>query len=223
MVNNSSILKSKTIMCLLIVLLVCSCKQQPSKGKIQHDNKQNLLSKSGLLFERGLNRGSGYTDSFGIDYSLRYAPITITNDSTIPIHIEIAFSTEYDYPTVYGDKKFKIIPLPKEWAQNGTTDRKFDSMFAKLPNYIAKPLLNNTIKPGEQIAVAIGTLVPEPRNISINLNAPFANMGVGLYFNCDWQMTQEASSNQEIALGLKLDINEICIVIPCGKITYPMQ
>lgn len=215
-------MKIKASIGLLIMLCVYTCKQQKLKDKAQIANFsiQNPVMKSGLLFERGLNRGSGYTNSQGTEYSLRYVPITITNDSTIPIHIELAFSKEYDYPTVYGDKKFKIIPMPEEWAQNGTSDSKFDSLFTDLPNYVDNPLLQRTIEPGEKIAVAIGTLVPKPRNISINLNVPFANIKSGSYESCDWLMNEDQSSNMKIALGLKLDINEICIIIPCGQISY---
>jgi hypothetical protein len=100
------------------------------------------VSKSGLLFDKGAKRGSRYIDSLGTDYSLRYVPIFITNDRTIPIHLQLAFSKEYDYSVAYGDGKFKVIPLPKEWAMDG-------------------------------------------------------------------------------ALGLKLVINEICTIIPCGRISYP--
>ncbi len=178
-------------------------------------------SKSGLRFDKGDNRGSGYIDLMGTDYSLRYSPILITNDSTIPIHIQIAFSKEYNYSVIQGDVKFKVIPMPKEWAQNGTTDIMFDNMFDELPDYIDKPLMNDTIKPGEKIGLAIGTLVVRPRDISISINAPFVHTEGEIFPTCDWRINESLSSNIEIPLGLKLVINEICTIIPCGHISYP--
>lgn len=215
-------MKFSTIVRLLIVLILFSGSQRPSKSVAQNEEpNQHLGSKSGLLFERGMNRGSGYIDSLGTDYSLRYAPIFITNDSTIPIRVELAFLKEYNYSVANGDVKFKIIALPKEWAENGATDSMLDSMYKKLPNYIDKPFLHETIKPGEKIGLAIGTLVIRPREISINLNVPFAHTEDGIFTTCDWQMDKDPTSNAKIALGLKLVINEICSVIPCGQISYP--
>ena len=104
---------------------------------------------------------------------------------------------------------------------DGSTDSMFDSMFGKLPNYIDKPLINETIKPGEKIGLAIGTLVIRPRDISININAPFAHTEEGIFPICNWQMNKDPSSNREVALGLKLVIDEICTIIPCGQISYP--
>ena len=205
----------RKLMFLIVFLAPITLSAQEKSKSSEH------ASKSGLLFEKGPNRGSGYIDSLGTDYSLRYIPIFITNDSTIPIHVQLAFSKEYDYSVAYGDVKFKVIPLPKEWARNGTTDSMFDSMFDKLPNYIDKPLINETIKPGEKIGLGIGTLVIRPREISINLNAPFAHTEEGIFQTCDWKMNEDPTSNPEIALGLKLVINEICTIIPCGHISYP--
>ena len=96
----------RTIFGLLIVLIVCSCFQQTSID--------GLPIESRLRIENGINRGVSYTDSLGTRYNLRYIPITITNDSTFPIHIQIAFSNEYDYPTAYGDEKFKVFSFPKK-------------------------------------------------------------------------------------------------------------
>ena len=212
-------MKFSIIFGLLVVFFVCSCAQQTSKGvmKMETEPDQHLGTNGGLLFEKGGKRGSGYIDSLGTDYSLRYIPIFITNDSTIPIHIQIAFLKEYDYSVAYGNVKFKVIPLPKEWAQDGITDNMYD----KLPSYIDKPIINEIIKPGEKVTIGIGTLVIKPRDISININAPFAHTEAGIFPACDWKMNVDPSSGPKIALGLKLVINEICTIIPCGHISYP--
>ncbi|MDN5204228.1 hypothetical protein QQ008_22745 [Fulvivirgaceae bacterium BMA10] len=210
----------RTIVGFLIVLVGCSGNQQTSKGELQIENgpNQHLGSKSGLLIDNGINRGTSYTDSLGTDYNLRYIPITITNDSTIPVHLQIAFSKEYDYPAAYGDEKFRVFLLPKEWADTITIT---NSMFDELKNYIDRPLLNETIEPGEKCVVAIGTLYSRPTNCGVLPNALFLQNKGDLYHECDGLINQDKSTNSQLALGLKLDLCGRCTLIPCGQISYP--
>ncbi len=216
-------MKFRTITGLLSLLIVGSCSQQTSKSEPQTKKilSQNIKTKGGLLIEKGGNRGTEYIDSLGNDYSFRYVPIFITNDSTIRISVQLAFEKEYDYSVDYGDGKFKVIPLPKEWGHNGTTDSMFDKMFEELPTYMNNPVIDQTIEPGEKITLGIGTLMIKPREVSININAPFAHTEEGFLSNCEWQMNEDPLSNPEIALGLELVINETCTIIPCGQISYP--
>lgn len=186
----------------------------------EKSTRTEQTSNVGLLIDNGINRGINYTDSLGTNYNLRYIPITITNDSTIPIHFQLVFSKDYDYPIAFGDQKFKVIPLPKEWGLNGVEIT--DSMFNELKNYIAKPLLNKTLEPGEKRVIAIGTLYPRPPKFrGILPNALFAHTDKGIFPTCDWLMNEDPSSNPQIALGLKLNFGESCMVIPCGQISYP--
>jgi hypothetical protein len=194
----------KTLIGLLIVLIGCSSNQQTSKG--------------GLRIENGINRGTRYTDSLGTNYGITYIPITITNDSTIPMHLQIAFSNEYDFPHPDSDEKFKLIPLPKEWALDGVEIT--ESMINELPKYIDKPLLNETIEPGEKIVVAIGTLRPVPTNCSPIPNVLFTYSNSDNFKACDSLMNQDKSANSQLVLGVKLDYcGGRCIIIPCGLVS----
>ena len=95
-------------------------------------------------------------------------------------------------------------------------------MYEKLPNYVDKPLLNETVEPGEKISLAIGTLYPiTGDNWSVDLNELFAHSDGGFFPACDWLMKEDPPSNPEIALGLKLVFTQSCIIIPCGQISYP--
>lgn len=202
----------KTMVGLLIAMIVCSCSQQTTKG--------GLLIDSGLLIDNGINRGISYTDSLGSKYNLRYIPITITNDSTISIRLRIVFSKEYNYPHPDTNETFKLIPLPEEWALDGVGIT--DSMVNEIPNYIDKPILNETVEPGEKLVVAIGTLYTSPTTTGGVLpNTLFAHSDRGIFPTCDWLMKEYPSSNPQIALGLKLNFGESCTIIPCGQISYP--
>ncbi len=217
-------MKCRIIVGLLMGLIIYSCAQRTTKDVLQLEKGENqqLEAKSRLLIDHGGYRGSGYTDSLGTNYNLRVNPITITNGRTIPIQVQIAFSKEYDYPSAYGDEQFKVFPLPKEWAADRTTDSQFKILFDKLPNFIDKPSLNETVEPGEKLVLAIGTLYPKPGETwSVVPNELFAHSNGGVFPTCDWNMKEDPSSNPEVALGLKLNFVGGCTIIPCGQISYP--
>lgn len=210
----------KIITGLLIVLIGCSDKQQTSI--------------SGLRIDNGVNRGVGYTDSLGTPYNLRYIPITITNESIIPIHLQIAFSNEYNYPTAYGGQKFNVFPFPKEMSPDEVT---YDSISYELGDnelhdfldsgFDTPYILNKTIKPSEKFVVAIGTLYPRPPKVcGVLPNKLFVQSDKGVFPKCDWLMKKDLSTNSPLALGLKLDFcggdsKGSCTIIPCGQISYP--
>ena len=203
------------------------CAQKISKSTEQ-------TPKSGLLIENGRPRGLSYTDTLGTKYSYRNIPITITNDSTIAIHIKIALSNEYDYPAAYGDQKFKVFLLPKELTPDKET---WDSMsyvlgnnywvYKELSDFFERGLnppyiLNETLEPGEKCDITIGTLYPKPPKISGVLpNALFSQNNIGLYHECDSLINQDYSTNSQLSLWLKLVFKESCMIIPCGQISYP--
>ncbi len=176
--------------------------------------------KSGLLIENKINRGINYTDPQGTDFSIRYIPITIINDSTIPINLQIAFSKEYNNPPPNNEEKYRLIPLPKEWALDGVGIS--DSMIDELPAYIEKPVLDETLGPGEDLVLAIGSLYPRPaKSTGVLPRTLFAQGDKTTFPDCDWLMEKDRSSDQQIPLGLKIIFGEKCMIIPCGQISYP--
>ena len=219
------------MICAFLALVINSCSQQPSNSEpqIRTDQGQHMAQKSGLSFVHGGYRGTTYTDSHGTVYNLRNNPVTITNDSTVAIQIQITFAQEYDYPPGNGDEKFRVFPLPKTWAQEGTTDSEFDSMRITLPKLIDQPFLNDTLAPGEKLALAIGTIYPRPaEKWSVVPNELFAKSdGVSLPV-CDWLKDEEPSVSpadigSDGALGLRLVFTQSCMIIPCGQISYLIE
>ncbi len=198
-------MKFRTVVGLFILLMSCFGNQQALK--------------SGLVIENKINRGISYTDPQGTDYSIRYIPITIANDSTIPIHLQIAFSKEYNNPHPYSEEKFKLIPLPMEWAIDGSDIS--ERMIDKLPSYIENPVLNETIEPGARIVFAIGSIYPRPAKSTGVLPRTLFVLGKSdIFTDCDWLMDIDRS-NQHIPMGLKIIFGEKCTIIPCGQISYP--
>ena len=207
-----------------MVLLVCGCSKQTteSEPQIEIDQNQPLESINGIQIDNGVIRGSGYTDTLGTEYNFRSIPITITNQSTIPMHVQLAFSKEYDYPVGYGDEKFRVIPLPKEWAQNQTTDSKLARLWEDFENHMNNPVISETVEPGGKLLLGIGTLYPLPAETWwIVPDALFVQSDRGNLPECDWLVKGDSSSTPGMALSLKLRHNQSCKLIPCGLISFP--
>ena len=227
-------MKFRAIVGLLIVLIVCSCSQRTSKNGLHNDigTNQHHESKSGLRIENSPNRGLNYTDTLGTKYSYRNIPITITNDSTIAIHIQIALSNEYDYPAAYDDQKFKVFLLPKELTPDKVTwnSVSYELGYNELHNFFDRGLnpayvLNETLEPGEKCFITMGTLYPRPTDSFVLPHALFVQGDSVNFQACDNTIDQDGSTDPELAIGLKLDFNrgesnESCILIPCGQIYY---
>ena len=210
-------MKFRTIVGLLIVLIVCSCFKKKSK--------------SGLQIENGPNLGSTHTDTMGIKHNYRNITATITNDSTIPIHLQIALSKEYVFPATCGDKRYKVFLLPKELTPDTAT--LYNNITDGLGNFLDRCLddpfiLNKTLEPGEKNVVTFGTLYSRPTNCGVVPNVLFAQSDNDNFQACDSLMNQDKSTDPQLALGLKLDFYLprvrspfACTLIPCGHISYP--
>ncbi|MBT8189325.1 MAG: hypothetical protein KJO29_02760 [Bacteroidia bacterium] len=198
----------KTILGLSILMIGC------------FGNGQSPIS--GLVIDNKINRGINYTDPLGTDFSIRYIPITITNDSTISIHLQMAFLKEYNYPHPNSHEKFRLIPLPKEWALDGVEISK--SMINEITGYIENPALNDTIGPGKKIILAIGSIYPRPaKSTGVLPRKLFTVSDTDIFPECDWHLEKDSSSNQKNQMGLKVIFGEKCMIIPCGQISYVGQ
>ena len=135
----------RTILGLIIVLMVCSCAQQTLKGEMPTEKtaNQQLKPKSGLKIEYGPNLGAIDKYSAG-DYI--FITSTITNDSIIPIHLQVAISEEFDFPDSCSDNKYKVFLLPKELTPdtatiyNNITVDQFQELLIDLLNGVVRPL-----------------------------------------------------------------------------------
>ena len=223
-------MRFETTLGLLILLILCACLQQPSKSKLEIEDgpDQHSGSKSGLRIENSPNRGLNYTDTLGTKYSYRNIPITITNDNTIAIHVQIALSNEYDYPAAYGDQKFKVFLLPKEITSDKVTwdSKNYELGNNELRNFFDSGLdppyiLNETLEPGEECVITMGTLYPRLTNCGVVPKALFLLKNKNLHPECDNLINQDVVTNAPLTLGLKLDFCRNCTILPCGQISYP--
>ena len=214
----------------MILLISCSSNWQSSKGDRSRAQVPVKLQRSntGLKIECKPTRGQPYSDPLGKDYQLRLIPASITNDSTIPIQVQLAFSKDYDYPKAYHEEPFKVFPMPEAWALDGveTTDR----MLEELPKYIDRPTINRTLEPGEKFVLALGTIHPSDIKYGVFPVALFSHDNRTLQHECDRLLDPDTLPIPDLALELLIGFTggsqaspDRCTTIPCGQIGYPGQ
>lgn len=212
---------------LALLLMACSINQQSSNDGLQAERGLNPPPlKTGLRIDQKPTRGQSYTDSLGVKYALRHIPAIITNDSTIPIHVQITFSREYDYPMVYNKQQFKVFPMPEIWALDGVEIT--DSILHAIPKYINQPVVSKTLAPGEKWLLAFGTLYLTTVNYGVFPIAIFSHNNRALYPE-GARLTDP--NNQPVSpLSLELLVGftsgsqaspESHATINCGQISYP--
>ncbi|WP_223034903.1 hypothetical protein [Hanstruepera marina] len=223
-------MKLRTIVGVLLVLIICSCIQKKSQDKLNTENYSNQRneSKSGLRIENSPTRGTGFSDLSGKKYGMVYITTTITNDSTIPILLQIAFSKEYDYPPSYGDEQFKIIILPNEWTQAGVEIT--DDMMNELLQTKNKHFLNETLKPNKRLVATIGLIRPIRPNLCSA--TPYGLLEISEkenFTSCSWTTIDYNNQNQsyiDLSIGLKVgfcttcETYKSCKIISCGEISF---
>ncbi|MBX2875200.1 MAG: hypothetical protein KTR30_23980 [Saprospiraceae bacterium] len=200
---------------LLVLLTFCGAWVHCTLEK-PTDREQNLHD--GLQIENGINRGVNYTDSVGGTYSIRYIPITITNDTSLAIQFQINFSAT-DYLDNNSQEPFSVIPLPERWAMDGVEIT--DSLLNEIPEYQKHAFASKTLKPGETWLMAIGTVYSRPAKITGVLpHVLFAHTTETIFPECDWNMEEHPSSGAQLLLGLRLRLGGNCMVVPAGQMTY---
>jgi len=217
-------MKFETIIGFIIVMFLSSCLQRTTSKDINEvASNKTVKFKSGLTIENGINRGTGYKDSLGIDYNIRYIPITITNDSTLSVKLDINFSKKYTNPLASSDDDFNIMPMAREWAVDGGEIT--DNMFVHLKEVINNPRTNKTLKPGEELLFAIGTRYYRGSGYAAPLpEVLFVQGDMDSFQFCESLLFGERTKSN-LEFGLKLIFNrgkkdEHCAIIPCGQISY---
>lgn len=225
----------RSITGLLIVLASCSGNPQTPKDD-QHDavhSSQSNNEKSGLSIEFGPNLGASFTDTLGISQFYVHITATITNDSTIPIHLELGMAGEYEFPPFCGASSFKAVLLPKELTPdsatiyNGIVNAEHEFLYRCLDN---PGISKYTLQPKEFCVVTIGALIGGSTNCDAVPRAVFSFDDAMLYETCDHLVNQTMSTVPEQELAVKLEYykqrkfitpEDGCAVIPFGQISYP--
>jgi hypothetical protein len=171
------------------------------------DNSISRLSKKaqtqfGLFIENGPRQGFQYFDATKTEYNYRYNTITLTNDTTVSIQLEIGFF-EKDLKEITNSKVFL---LPRQLTPN---KQHFDSSISDgLKRFLdfdtdKQEYLNKTLKPTQKCVLTFGVLT------DIKYDDPTTP------FETKLLTSKEISST----ISCRLKLNDT-LVIPCGHLTY---
>lgn len=224
----------RTIAVLLIVLIFCACAQLTSRAgsKIATGSDPLPKSETGLTFETSPTRGTRFSDSLGNEYFIVHVANTITNDSTIPIQLQINLPSDFSYPISGHDVNYKIVLWP-ELTEPPHLYSDSQSQVQVMENWTirdweAPNQFNKLLAPGEKYVITIGTVVnTEVPNICSAVAYSFLTYSErGNYADCEWTLDEEHSTNPQLALGLLVGFctsglhYENCTIMTCGQVTY---
>jgi len=184
---------------LLFTVSVFSCSDNESKKHLQNISEKHF----GISIENGPRQGFQYFDSARCEYDYRYVTTTITNDSIVPVHLEIYFSEEYNSLRTHDSLNSKVFLLPRALTPKR---QHFDGSMSKelkdfLDTEIDTPIsLDTTINPKEECVIRFGVLT------DIEYVDP---MRIALI----------TSIKNRSALSLQLSIDN-GLIIPCGQISF---
>lgn len=231
-------MKFRIIIGLIIVLITCSGNLERFKSGRYYEDRVNihLRSKTGLQIEYGPNLGITHTDSEGARHFYVHSTATITNDSTIPFHLQFALAREYDFPNFCRDnRKYKAFLVPEELTPDTATI--YNNILNGQHDFLNAPLdgsdsLNKTLQPDEFCVVTIGILTRQPSNCAAVPRAIFSFDKQGLYETCDREINEEIVTDPQLEIGVKLEYynqrkfiapEDGCAVIPFGQISYARE
>ncbi len=163
------------------------------------------LSERGLIIICSPRQGFQYYDPPRAEYNYRYNTISITNDTTVAIQVDVVFS-ETEMSLKDDSIRFKVFLLPRHLTPN---EQHYDQQMSKeLKRFLDFEIntsehLSTVINPSENCVFTFGVLTnaryPDP-------TTPYQTK---LLTSCE-----NSSVN-----SLKLKIND-SLIIPCGTFSY---
>ena len=188
---------------------------------------------SGLKIEYGYNLGTTHSDALFKRHFYVHATANITNDSTVPIHLQFALAKEYEFPAFCEDDTYKAFILPEELTPDTAT--LYNNIVNGPHAFLDAPLslpdgFQKTLLPGDFCVVTIGILIAEPANCAAVPRAVFSFDNQEQYRTCDRLENPAVSSSPPLEIGVKLEYyknrkflppEDHCAIIPFGQISYP--
>jgi len=184
--------------------------------ELEHKNSPGTYFKKypGISIENGPRQGFQYFDSTGAEYGYRYVTSTVTNDSSIPVQLNIFFTKENHYAHSTDYPGTRVFLLPRKltpWRQQ------FDrTMSSELKRFLdtglqAPVFLNKIVSPNERCVITFGVLT------EVSYKEPFL---LELITKESLSGQMSSTGDSLISLGLVFDNK---VFIPCGQITFPLN
>lgn len=206
----------------LLLLGFSACSERPS-----HDENRSRL---GFHIENSMRQGLDFSDSTGKTFDYRNIWATITNDTTIPITLDIELTGVYHYPVPLEDRTYRLFHLPDQVKDHPDYhDRKMNPPLEQfLLSDPGRPSsFSLVIQPRAECALKFGVLTE--RELIDPGELALLSMEHGHTFQLhDSLIAGSLSRVEPMTLWIGLDFfrwfeadpRECFALIPCGHITY---
>jgi hypothetical protein len=168
--------------------------------------------------------GSVYTDTAGKQFGFRAMSFEITNDTLVPVKLQIELPNEFVALKPFTDNKYKVFLLPGTMTRDkqydfATNNHQVSKILEKFLNKELYPtILKKVIQPGETYLLRLGFLF----NPGGAARAELFSKGhqLKLYIPKEEIKFNNTNRNElEIVLGVTLDYRNSS-TISCGKLSY---
>ena len=224
MLTKHIMLRHLTI--LFLSFCLCSCNDNVPK---EHLNKKHL----GIYFDRDDFTGAYYTDNNGNTCLYRSIATTITNDSTLPIHVTLDFLNKLECKSSVNERVIKIFILPKELA--GEKQYIYPGVSPELKKYLDFEISKNSslselVNPNEELTITLGILDYD-KNYGAAQMAIISNRQKPRFISHDSIIEKSIADKNPFDLFIALDFwysrnDSACFsysCIPCGQISYAKE
>lgn len=180
---------------------------------------------SGIYIDHGSMTGIWYSDRSGNIYNYRSVTSTITNDSTLPLHLDLSLPAKQYYPAPYSEQYYHIYIIPEaisgEHIKNESKALKEFLDSASSLNYTFRKI----IPPKKELTLTIGVL-SSSKSLTPGQMALMSKEHKPHFVAHDSLITHAISEAKVLDLLFGIDFykpaNTIHI-IPCGKMWFTKQ
>lgn len=201
---------------LLLTFALYSCTDKPStQDKTPEQNKY-----SGVRIKNYLPTGSIYIDSSGERHGYRSIVVEITNDTLVPINLQMKFPNKYIdlYPSTTSAYKVFLLPdsiIPeKEYDNNDSLTKGLK--FGIDEGIYESLTLKKIIKPGETYKLRLGFLVNPDGLTRAELFSKDYKPNLAIPDSA----IKFSNNKNEIELLLGVTLNKNYSTISCGQISF---
>lgn len=174
----------------------------------------------GVQIKNALPTGSVYIDSSGQKTGYRSVVIEFTNDTMIPVHLQLLLPPEFISLPGPANWKYKVFLLPDNIV-NQYEDN--DSLSNDLTSYLDNQsalisTLRKSINPGERYKLKLGSLIYPDGLARIAIFSKGHKHSLSIPDSAAGNILEDSEKELNLLLGITL--NETYSVIPIGKILF---
>jgi hypothetical protein len=196
----------KNLITIIFLIGLYSCKDTSDTS---HDSTNQTKDFS---IKNSQRSGIGYIDTNGVGYTYLWITSTITNNSPLPMHLEIDFSNGNTYSS--GADISQTFLLPKKWV----TPEKYLPPASKKIELGMSNELKWFLDRVDKTSISFDTVLKSKENCTLTFGL-LDRTKIDLPFNIG--LNAPKASSTTMTLGLSFDRpQDEHYLIPCGQITF---